>query len=276
MLLTKSTSSASGIALSAFGMLLKRESCSDSTGACDNNNLTACIESFCTNCAYIVPAFSQCCAAPDYLAMADCLEKASQGGIAGVGAENSLLGSITPSAALLPVTQTASSPDFRACEQFNSVFDRCENATPGFSTLRPFTSQASCLCYSSSSYQGFVYDGYYSSCLEYFSTADTVAYSSIASLANHNITSSPCSAALRASVGPSGAASTPLSSSFQPTSTGQGNGLGLLTGDSSPAQTVAPTVVSSTRTGISPSPSLSLADGNGRISVSDPLCGKSQ
>jgi hypothetical protein len=65
-----------------------------------------------------------------------------------------------------------------SCDGFYSVESSCAMETPGFLNVGPAT-QASCLCYSSSTWQPWVYDNYVSGCLAYLSTADAGYYSSI-------------------------------------------------------------------------------------------------
>jgi hypothetical protein len=65
-----------------------------------------------------------------------------------------------------------------SCDGFYSIEYSCAMATPGFLNMGPAT-QASCLCYSSSTSQPSVYDNYVSSRIAYLSTADASYYSSI-------------------------------------------------------------------------------------------------
>jgi hypothetical protein len=62
-----------------------------------------------------------------------------------------------------------------------------------FSAL-PFTTEASCLCYTGiSTYAPSIFDGYWASCLDYFQTASPAFYSS--NLHGDTVTRTPCAAA---------------------------------------------------------------------------------
>lgn len=76
-----------------------------------------------------------------------------------------------------------------ACNSWDAMEITCSNAIPSFTAL-PFSVEASCLCYSSSSYAPFIYDNYLDQCLAYLSTADTTFY---ASLGGDQLPRSPCS-----------------------------------------------------------------------------------
>jgi hypothetical protein len=58
----------------------------------------------------------------------------------------------------------------------------------------PFTTEASCLCYTGiSTYAPSIFDGYWASCLDYYQTASPAFYSS--SLQGDTLTRTPCAAA---------------------------------------------------------------------------------
>lgn len=106
---------------------------------------------------------------------------------------------------------------FSSCDAFSSVLDACQIATPNIASL-PFTSAASCYCYSSSTYKPAVYDNAIVTCLEFFSTADPSYYSSLAST---GLQTAPCKALGNfASLSSSGTESTLASASGSLTKTG--------------------------------------------------------
>lgn len=78
----------------------------------------------------------------------------------------------------------------QACAGFSSLESSCSVKISNFVNLA-FTVQASCLCSQSSTYDGFVYDGYYRTCLAYYSTASPSFYSS--DLSGDSLPTSPCS-----------------------------------------------------------------------------------
>ena len=173
-----------------------------------------------------------------------CLETGLEGGLGSGPDVTSEVDAITSKliASLVP-TSIANDPNYIACGSFYGIFDNCESQTPGF-TNEPFTSAASCLCYSSETYVGSIYDGYYSSCLTYLSTGDPSEYSQIQASAGGAITNRPCSAnvgALTASAGPTTAASNGATT-FGPTT---GNG-GFLTHAPSPSSIPSPATAKTT------------------------------
>lgn len=108
-----------------------------------------------------------------------------------------------PSGNNFTVTATASSTrtvtgNSAACNSWNAIEITCSIATPSFMAL-PFSVEASCLCYSSSSYAPFIYDNYLDQCLAYLSTANTAFY---ASLDGDQLPRSPCSEAGNVANGP--------------------------------------------------------------------------
>jgi hypothetical protein len=102
----------------------------------------------------------------------------------------------TPPRPLLP-RQTSSTTTFdanaAACSSYTSISDSCAAATSSFRHL-PFSSKASCLCYTASNtYAPSIYDGYYGSCLNYYQTASTQYY--YGTLSGDSNTRTPCAAA---------------------------------------------------------------------------------
>jgi hypothetical protein len=98
------------------------------------------------------------------------------------------------SASLTTPTPTATGshdPNAVACSSWDSILLSCSASIPSFSAL-PFSVEASCLCYESSTYAPTIYDNYWASCLNYFSTASPALYSS--SLGGDAILRTPCAA----------------------------------------------------------------------------------
>jgi hypothetical protein len=231
-------------------MILKRQACAGrEMEQCVD--LAACVNLLCTNCASLGPVIPQCCAGQDPIAIVGCLQKGLQGGLDVSSGETLQQGTSTAST---PVTQTPTQsqpaltstltgdPNLIGCEQFLSLAESCESRTPGFSDLPGFATKASCLCYSSQTYQGSIYDGYYSSCLDYITTADPARYSSLTAAADGSITSSPCSALVQGDSSPA----KPTSATKTSTSSQQSGGP-FLRNSASPSQTVAPTTANPTQ-----------------------------
>jgi hypothetical protein len=109
----------------------------------------------------------------------------------------STLSTITaPPRPLLP-RQTSSSTAFdanvAACASYSSIFGSCVAATSSFQQL-PFSSEATCLCYTASNtYAPSIFDGYWGSCLNYYQTASPQYYSQ--TLSGDSLTRTPCAAA---------------------------------------------------------------------------------
>lgn len=102
----------------------------------------------------------------------------------------------TPPRPLLP-RQTSSTTTFdanvAACSSYSSIFGSCAAGTSSFQNL-PFSSEASCLCYTASNtYAPSIYDGYLGSCLNYYQTASPQYYSQ--TLSGDSLTRTPCAAA---------------------------------------------------------------------------------
>ena len=101
-----------------------------------------------------------------------------------------------PPRPLLP-RQTSSTTTFdanvAACSSYSSITGSCAAATSSFGHL-PFSSKASCLCYTASNtYAPSIYDGYWASCLNYYQTASPQYY--YGTLSGDSKTTTPCAAA---------------------------------------------------------------------------------
>lgn len=220
--------------------LSKRQDCSGLQAQCESS-ISDCVDYICNSCD-LSSIITQCCAATDDTAIMSCLETGLEGGLGSGSAATSeaVISALVTSA--LP-TSIANDPNYIACTSLYGILEDCAGQTPGFSN-EPFTSKASCLCYSSKSYVGSVYDGYYSSCLAYFSTGDTSGYSQMQASDGGVITSRPCSAnagALTASAGPTTAASHSATTLAPAT----GNG-GFLTHAPSPSSIPSPATAKTT------------------------------
>lgn len=67
-------------------------------------------------------------------------------------------------------------PNYLSCSKAFSTIDSCAAETTGFTTLDD-GDQASCLCYSSSTWLPNVFDAYQSACVQWAATADKTALS---------------------------------------------------------------------------------------------------
>ena len=176
-----------------LGVLAKRQQCGSNIQDQCSQSASACVSAICASCAD-VPEIAQCCALSGLTEEAQCIIVALQGG-GGASATTAASGGLSSSITLSPSASSAvNDPNLAACANWESINAQCASETPGFSSLTAFASQASCVCYSSSTYDPARYDGYFASCLSYFSTGDPSGYYSITS----GVTSldlAPCSAA---------------------------------------------------------------------------------
>ena len=65
-----------------------------------------------------------------------------------------------------------------ACDSWDAIEMSCSSKISSFTDLS-FSAEASCLCYTSSTYAPFIFDGYLGQCLQYLSTASPSFYSSL-------------------------------------------------------------------------------------------------
>jgi hypothetical protein len=80
-----------------------------------------------------------------------------------------------------------------ACSSYSSLQVSCAAATTSFTHL-PFSSEATCLCYTDiSTFAPSIYDGWWDSCLNYYQTASPSYYSQ--TLSGDTLTRTPCAAA---------------------------------------------------------------------------------
>jgi hypothetical protein len=87
-----------------------------------------------------------------------------------------------------PVT-TSFDANVLACSSLDLMESSCSQFTPSFTDL-PFSVEASCLCYSGSTYAPSIFDRYWGSCLAYIQTADPSLYT--VSLSGSAAISNPC------------------------------------------------------------------------------------
>ena len=244
--------------------LSKRQGCSGLEAQCESS-AADCVDYICNSCRDLSSVISQCCAGTDDTAIMACLQTGLEGGLGSGSAATSEAVTSALVTSALP-TSIVNDPNYIACTSWQGIFENCESQTPGFSN-EPFTSKALCLCYSSETYVGSVYDGYYSSCLAYFSTGDPSGYSQIQASAGGPITSRPCSAnagALTASAGPTTAASNSITT-LAPTT---GNG-GFLTHAPSPSSIPSPATAKITSSTVNNGgvTTTSTSSGQGKIQV---------
>lgn len=100
--------------------------------------------------------------------------------------------STSPAITSPPSTTTTYSQGQLACLSEGEFISICNSLTPGFVSLTDFSLQAPCLCYSSTSWAPSIYDGFHSSCLNWYSTADPGDYSSITAEGTAPPVTAPC------------------------------------------------------------------------------------
>jgi hypothetical protein len=157
---------------------LSRE-CSSQITACPLT-VTSCAVTICSICTSlgISPSIEPCCAASTPL---QCFS-------------SFLAGSNITNTAPAGRTGTPKSDDPLAlsCVSLTSVLSSCSVATPTFFQLE-FSSMATCLCSNSSSPIPNRYDGFWSGCLAYLSTAVPESYSALLAPTNgKTLVSTPC------------------------------------------------------------------------------------
>lgn len=195
-------------------LLLKREDCVAAAQAdCAKNDPAACVKALCDSCGAVYPEIATCCAGSDLTAMASCFSNALEGVSGSTASSVPPSGTITSSAS--PADSSAD-PNFRACAQAESLIDECNSQTSGFTDLSNFSSQAPCLCYTSSTFAPSIFDGYFESCLAYFSSASPRDYSSIT--AQNGGTQGSCSAVGDVVNGPASVSATGTGGSSRSTS----------------------------------------------------------
>jgi len=178
--------------------------------------ISSCAIDICSLCTSlsITPSIEPCCAAATPV---DCFSSYVEGVTI---TATSRSGSISTIAS--PTTSIDSSA--LACISAYSIISYCEASTPGFTNLA-FSSQATCLCSTSGTFAPGVYDGYWSTCLAWASTASPGEYSEFGPTGGGDVVRTPCqnyaASTSSAGVAPNSAsamttlpATLPMSSSF--------------------------------------------------------------
>jgi hypothetical protein len=142
--------------------------------------IRSCAVTICSICTSygITPSIEPCCAASTPLQCFSSLLAGSP---------------ITNTAPAGPTgTPKSADPDVLSCVSWSSVFSTCAAATPTFQQLE-FSSMETCLCSTSGSAVPTRYDGFWSGCLGYLSTAFPESYSSLLAPTNGQTpVSTPC------------------------------------------------------------------------------------
>jgi hypothetical protein len=106
----------------------------------------------------------------------------------------SVSGATMPAPTLPPTSGTPTGLGYFGstnCESVTSIIEVCQASTPGFNNLC-FHDMQSCLCSTSGTWAPSFYDNYWSSCLEWASTADPPEYSALGPDANGVVQSRVC------------------------------------------------------------------------------------
>ena len=251
---------------SLHGILRRQDSCTNYEDVCsDGSDPSDCINYICANCTNISLAIPRCCADSDPVAELECFENALEDVGGGSDSSSGLVPSPTASVntkalssspASMTTGAAATGAGQSACDNFQSTLTACDNKTPGLADFTAFSDQAPCLCSSSSSNQGYLYDGYFSSCLAFLSNADATGYAALSASAEGPITSTPCAALAN------GATTAPrptnlVAQSTGTTAPGNGKGTSVATGGGFLvlSSTSAPTVTPAPNTPAQPEPS---------------------
>jgi hypothetical protein len=89
-----------------------------------------------------------------------------------------------------PAAPSASNDPYQAaCLSFESISSSCDTKIPGFAA-EAISAEENCLCFTSGTYAPSIFDGYWASCLNYYSPASPAIYSS--SLRGDAGVRSPC------------------------------------------------------------------------------------
>ncbi|KAI4203276.1 MAG: hypothetical protein LQ350_001973 [Teloschistes chrysophthalmus] len=184
-------------------LLLKRQGCTNIDSECSSvgSSDSTCINYICKSCTDVDPSIPQCCKQSSNLAIANCIE-VNLGSSSGDSSSSIRGGGSATSRALFPTTTRATLPAFQttsdsnsiitnpACSSLDSKIEECQSSTPNI-LGGLWSTQASCFCYSGSSFQPSSFDNYYGSCLKYLRTADLEAYSAL-QIGSDRAISTPC------------------------------------------------------------------------------------
>ena len=145
--------------------------------------LTSCASLFCRACTSlgIKPSIEPCCGATSWTDTSSCFSTYLAGG------------TITNTASSRPLSTGPSSEDPRAaaCVSVSRFVVSCEARTPDFDQLE-FSSQSSCICSVNGTNAPTVYDGFWSTCLAWISTADPAQYSVVGKNNGTDVVRTPC------------------------------------------------------------------------------------
>ncbi|KAI4246889.1 MAG: hypothetical protein LQ352_006277 [Teloschistes flavicans] len=148
------------------------------------------------------------CSSTDNLVIAQCISQNLDSFLGDTS--TSISGGSATSRASFPVTTRATFPSttgtaafqttsdingaitYPGCYSLESKLEECQSSTADIFD-HVWNTQASCFCYSGSSYQPSSFDNYYSSCLKYLKTVDLDLYSSL-EIGNDRAISTPCAA----------------------------------------------------------------------------------
>ncbi|KAL8858091.1 MAG: hypothetical protein Q9178_005416 [Gyalolechia marmorata] len=177
-----------------FQPLLKRQGCNSaeirSQCLTVGSDPSECIDFICDSCTDLDPAIASCCQRSGDLNKAQCISDNLDTDSTSPSTTDSNDASITRPTSSFQTT-TAPADANSGCSSLLDKQSSCKAATPGFASIIAWSSQASCFCYSSSSFAPRTFDNYYSSCLSYLETADTELYSSL-TIGDDVAVSTPC------------------------------------------------------------------------------------
>ncbi|KAL8666456.1 MAG: hypothetical protein Q9202_001479 [Teloschistes flavicans] len=189
---------------------LKRQGCADIQSQCSSvgPSDSGCITYLCQSCTDVLPSIAPCCEQTDNLVIAQCISQNLDSFLGDTS--TSISGGSATSRASFPVTTRATFPSttgtaafqttsdingaitYPGCYSLESKLEECQLSTADIFD-HVWNTQASCFCYSGSSYQPSSFDNYYSSCLKYLKTVDLDLYSSL-EIGNDRAISTPCAA----------------------------------------------------------------------------------
>jgi hypothetical protein len=153
--------------------------CQTEITACPPTVLS-CAVTLCSICTSlgVTPSIEPCCAAPTPLV---CFSDYVAGS------------SITYTTPLGPTgtTLTSYDPGVAACGGVLSISSTCAAATPDFAQLE-FSSQYSCLCFTSGTFVPQIFDGFWSTCLAFESTNAPEEYSLFGPTGGGDVVRTPC------------------------------------------------------------------------------------
>ena len=202
---------------------LKRQGCYNIDSECSSvgDTLSDCVSYVCDSCTSVDPAIPQCCELSSNEDIADCIEEnlgsssssydtssyydyyssyyAADSAATSLGADIGSAATTTDDYSDYSYTYTSSdayttpflltaNPE---CSSVVSIVNSCSSATPGFGASYDWEEQASCLCYSGSSYAPSSFDDPYSSCLAVLYTSDYDAYEYL-TINSDDAASTPC------------------------------------------------------------------------------------